>query len=72
MVRAKYGASTTWMGKLLYRIEAGRAGDRPVLAVGIRKGAITDWPALVEANPIAAVGGAEDNNPHFPFDLDGD
>lgn len=34
-VRAKYGASTTWMGKLLYRLNAGRHGGCPVLAFGI-------------------------------------
>lgn len=32
----KYGASTTWMGKLLYRLNAGRNGGCPVLAIGIR------------------------------------
>ncbi|HZQ45794.1 MAG TPA: BglII/BstYI family type II restriction endonuclease, partial [Verrucomicrobiae bacterium] len=32
---AKYGASTTWMGKLIYRLNAGRNGGCPVLAVGI-------------------------------------
>ncbi|HUB84189.1 MAG TPA: BglII/BstYI family type II restriction endonuclease, partial [Rhizomicrobium sp.] len=32
---AKYGASTTWMGKLLYRLNAGRNGGCPVLAIGI-------------------------------------
>jgi hypothetical protein len=31
----KFGASTTWMGKLLYRLNAGRNGGCPVLAVGI-------------------------------------
>ena len=35
-VKAKYGASTTWMGKLLYRLNAGRNGSCPVLAIGIR------------------------------------
>ncbi|MFN3582495.1 BglII/BstYI family type II restriction endonuclease [Phenylobacterium sp.] len=32
---AKYGASTTWMGKLLYRMNAGRNGACPVLVIGI-------------------------------------
>ncbi|QDX24673.1 restriction endonuclease [Sphingomonas suaedae] len=32
----KYGASTTWMGKLLYRLNAGRNGSCPVLAIGIK------------------------------------
>lgn len=34
-VKAKYGASTTWMGKLLYRLNAGRHGGCPVLVFGI-------------------------------------
>lgn len=36
----KYGASTTWMGKLLYRLKSRRNGGCPVLAIGIRKGCI--------------------------------
>lgn len=39
----KYGASTTWMGKLLYRLNAGRNGGCPVLAVGITPKCISDW-----------------------------
>ena len=39
----KYGASTTWMGKLLYRLNAGRNGACPVLAVGITPRCIEDW-----------------------------
>lgn len=42
-VSAKYGASTTWMGKLLYRLNAGRNGACPVLAVGITPACIEDW-----------------------------
>ena len=34
-VYKKYGASTTWMGELLYRLDAGRNGGCPVLAIGI-------------------------------------
>jgi hypothetical protein len=34
-VKKKYGASTTWMGKLLPRLKAGRSGGCPVLALGI-------------------------------------
>lgn len=34
-IMAKYGASTTWMGKLLYRLNAGRNGGCPVLVFGI-------------------------------------
>ena len=43
MIYEKYGASTTWMGKLLYRLNAGRNGGCPVLAVGITPKCISDW-----------------------------
>ena len=36
-ILAKYGASTTWMGKLLYRLKSRRNGGCPILAVGIKK-----------------------------------
>ena len=36
-IMAKYGASTTWMGKLLYRLDSRRNGGWPILAVGIKK-----------------------------------
>lgn len=39
----KYGASTTWMGKLTYRLNAGRNGGCPVLVVGITPKCIGDW-----------------------------
>lgn len=38
----KYGASTTWMGKLLYRLDAGRNGGCPVLAIGITPNCVTE------------------------------
>lgn len=38
----KYGASTTWMGKLLYRLDAGRNGGCPVLAIGITPDCVID------------------------------
>ncbi len=41
-VYKKFGASTTWMGKLLYRLEAGRNGGCPILALGIKPGCILD------------------------------
>ena len=44
LCKQKYGASTTWMGKLLYRLNAGRHGGCPVLVFGIRPDVITDWP----------------------------
>ena len=43
LCKKKYGASTTWMGKLLYRLNAGRHGGCPVLVVGIRPDVISDW-----------------------------
>lgn len=36
-IMAKYGASTTWMGKLQYRLDSRRNGGCPILAIGIRK-----------------------------------
>ena len=42
-VMAKYGASTTWMGKLLYRLDSRRNGGCPILAVGIRKGCVEGY-----------------------------
>lgn len=42
-VKTKYGASTTWMGKLLYRLNAGRNGGCPVLVFGITRKIIEDW-----------------------------
>ncbi len=44
MTYEKYGASTTWMGKLLYRLNAGRNGGCPVLVIGITPSCIEDWP----------------------------
>jgi len=42
-VMPKYGASTTWMGKLLYRLNANRNGGCPVLVFGITPELISDW-----------------------------
>ncbi len=44
----KYGASTTWMGKLLYRLDSRRNGGCPVLAVGIRKECVEGYGRLGE------------------------
>lgn len=41
-VMAKYGASTTWIGKLLYRLRSRRNGGCPILAIGIKKTCIED------------------------------
>lgn len=42
-VFSKYGASTTWMGKLLYRLDSRRNGGCPILAIGIRKGCVEGY-----------------------------
>lgn len=42
-IKKKYGASTTWMGKLLPRIHARRHGGCPMLVVGITPENISDW-----------------------------
>lgn len=39
----KYGASTTWMGKLIPRLDSRRNGGCPILAVGIKKKCVSDW-----------------------------
>jgi predicted metallopeptidase len=41
-IKQKYGASTTWMGKLLPRIQARRHGGCPILVVGITPRTIVD------------------------------
>lgn len=41
-VHSKFGASTTWMGKLLYRLDAGRNGGCPILAIGITQECISN------------------------------
>lgn len=41
-IKAKYGASTTWMGKLIYRLDSRRNGGCPILAIGIRKECVVD------------------------------
>ncbi|HCI63956.1 MAG TPA: restriction endonuclease [Clostridiales bacterium] len=42
-IKKKYGASTTWMGKLLPRIHARRHGGCPLLVIGITPKTIVDW-----------------------------
>ena len=44
----KYGASTTWIGKLTYRLDSRRNGGCPILAVGIGKDCIEDYGRLSE------------------------
>ena len=42
----KYGASTTWMGKLKYRLDSRRNGGCPILAIGIRKKCVKEHDRL--------------------------
>lgn len=51
LIKTKYGASTTWMGKLTYRLDAGRHGGCPVLVVGIKPNIITDWEEYEKNHP---------------------
>ena len=39
----KYGSSTTWMGKLLYRLDSRRNGGCPILAIGIGKECVVGY-----------------------------
>lgn len=42
-IKAKYGASTTWIGKLEYRLKSRRNGGCPILAVGIKKSCVEGY-----------------------------
>jgi hypothetical protein len=42
-IQKKYGASTTWIGKLLYRLKSGRSGGCPVLVFGIKSPCVSEW-----------------------------
>ncbi len=44
----KYGASTTWMGKLTYRLDSRRNGGCPILAIGIRKECVEGYGRFSE------------------------
>jgi len=49
--KSKYGASTTWMGKLTSRLDAGRAGGAPILALGIRRSVVSDFDTWKAEHP---------------------
>lgn len=54
--KSKFGASTTWMKKLTYRLDAGRAGGCPILALGIRPAVVGNfekWKAVHPAKRAA-------------------
>ncbi len=46
ILMSKYGASTTWIGKLLYRLDSRRNGGCPILAVGIRKECVEGYDRI--------------------------
>lgn len=50
--KSKYGASTTWMGKLTYRLDAARNGGCPVLAIGITPQVVSDFEEWKANNPV--------------------
>lgn len=54
--KSKYGASTTWMGKLTYRLDAGRGGGCPILAIGIKPSVVDDFDAWKAAHPVIKTG----------------
>ncbi len=47
---SKYGASTTWMGKLTYRLNSRRNGGCPILAVGMKRGCVEKYGRLTSYN----------------------
>lgn len=50
--KSKYGASTTWMGKLTYRLDAARNGGCPILAIGITPKVVSDFESWKNDHPI--------------------
>lgn len=45
-IKSKYGASTTWMGKLDSRLRSRRNGGCPILAIGIKKPCVEGYELL--------------------------
>lgn len=57
----KYGASTTWIGKLLYRLDSRRNGGCPILAVGIGKDCVEGYGGTIsDYKQLASVYGGEE------------
>ncbi len=48
LLMKKYGASTTWIGKLIYRLDSRRNGGCPILAIGIGKECVEEYGRLSE------------------------
>ncbi|MBY0337328.1 MAG: hypothetical protein K2X11_11985 [Acetobacteraceae bacterium] len=53
--KSKYGASTTWMDKLIYRMNAGRAGGCPILVLGIKPSVVSDFEEWTKAHPVKSI-----------------
>ena len=53
--KSKFGASTTWIGKLKYRLDAGRGGGCPILAFGIKPSLVADFDDWKAAHPIIRI-----------------
>lgn len=67
-IMAKYGASTTWMGKLLYRLDSRRNGGCPILAVGIKRGALKGMNNLEHtAKDLIAFTNGKNITPFMPI-----
>jgi len=49
--KQKYGASTTWIEKLLSRLDAGRGGGCPILVIGIKSAVVSDFDAWKATHP---------------------
>lgn len=49
-VYRKFGASSTFMDKLLYRLDAGRNGGCPILALGITSNCVSDYQEFINDN----------------------
>lgn len=57
----KYGASTTWIGKLIYRLDSRRNGGCSILAVGIKRNVLRNMTDLIEYySRLKAVYGGEE------------
>ena len=54
LLMKKYGASTTWMGKLIPRLDSRRNGGCPILAIGIRKDCVEGYDRANEYNTKSA------------------
>jgi hypothetical protein len=54
-IMAKFGASTTHMGKLLPRLRAGRHDGCPILVFGIKRNVVSDAPKI-QLNTATGVG----------------